>query len=207
MGITVWRKIAFNCSSFTCNCLTFSLRRWLFSALCLFRIRKAVDFLLQLYLTQWINPFVFIFLFFFFFVIVMSCYCYVKSMRFFPPSVWQGNPCSPSSAPVARLGLGVAAQSWACFRTMLRMARKQVMTRKRMREVWMRDDFPSGFGTRKEGGRGWRGGWERERARGTGVEAGWLSLRKWLRSKCGVVFWGARRHCPSRTFCWSRFKR
>lgn len=81
MGITVWRKIAFNCSSFTCNCLTFSLRRWLFSALCLFRIRKAVDFLLQLYLTQWINPFIFIFLFFFFFllllclVIVMSKAC------------------------------------------------------------------------------------------------------------------------------------
>lgn len=92
MGITVWRKIAFNCSSFTCNCLTFSLRRWLFSALCLFRIRKAVDFLLQLYLTQWINPFVFIFLVFFFF-----CYCYVllllcQKHAFFSSQCLAGKP-------------------------------------------------------------------------------------------------------------------
>lgn len=146
MRMTGGRKITFSCSSYIPNCLTFSLRRQLFSALCIFWIGKAIDFLLLVYITQCINTFNF----------CVSVLCYYNVISNWAHHVfflllfgWKTH--SPNNNSVVCLSLLVDGVILVCFKMMLRMARESVMMCKRARESWLRRDLPLGFRLRKEG--------------------------------------------------------
>ena len=146
MRITFGRKIAFTGSSYIRNCLTFSLRRLLFSTLCIFCIRKAIDFLLLVYITQWINTFNF--------CVSVLCYYNVISSwahHVFFLLLFGWNTHSPNNDSVVCPSLLVDGVILICFKMMLRMARGSVMMCKRTREIWLRGDFPLGLRLRKEG--------------------------------------------------------